>query len=98
MAKVRKVKSYSGKSPDDCFEKFAQAFESAGFTIFKTREIAWLVMAHLKDGDKLIEASLGARPPASNTSITLSISNSESSQEELSPLADKVFSELEKIL
>ena len=91
MAKIKKIKSYPGKSPDECFEKFAQAFESAEFEIFKTREIAWLVMAHKHIEKGLIEASLGARPPASNASITLSISNSECTREELEPLAGQGF-------
>jgi hypothetical protein len=98
MAKIQKIKAYSGKSPDGCFEKFAQAFESAGFEIFKTREIAWLVMAHKQVEKGLIEASLGARPPASNANITLTIRNSESTREELEPLSVKIFTELEKIL
>jgi hypothetical protein len=98
MPKIQKIKIFNGKSPDECFENFPNAFLGAGFEIFKTREIAWLVMAHKNNEKGLIEASLGARPPASSANVTLSISGTDFTREELESYASTVLSELEKIL
>jgi len=98
MAKIRMKKSYDGKSPDDCFEAAKIAFPNAGFEIFKTRDIAWLVMAHRQENNNLIEATIGARPPAVCTNVTLSISCVDFDKDALQAHADKIFSELDKAI
>jgi hypothetical protein len=98
MPKVRVTKSYRGISPDTCFLAFKEAFEKAGFEVWKSREIAWLVMARKTEKEGSIEASFGSRPPGNNASVTLSVSSEEVEQDKLKTYSDKVFQELEKII
>jgi hypothetical protein len=98
MPKVRITKSYSGISPDTCFEHFQEAFQKAGFEVWKTREIAWLVMGKKTEGGGLIEATIGSRPPGSNASVTLSVSSDEIEHNVLANHSDHIFAELEKLL
>jgi hypothetical protein len=98
MPKVRIEKSLDGKSPDDCFNLSSAAFLNAGFSIFKTREIAWLVIAHRKENNSLIEASIGARPPGNCAQVVVSVSSSDLQKEVLQAHADNILMELEKLL
>ena len=98
MSKIRIEKSFDGKSPDDCFEAAKEAFPNAGFEIFKTRDIAWLVIAHRHENNSLIDANIGARPPAVCANVTLSISCVDLDRVALQQYADKILSELEKAL
>lgn len=74
MSKLRVEKKYEGQSPDDCFEASKTAFPKAGFEIFKIRDIAWLVIAHKPEDGSLIEANIGARPPAVSATVTFTVS------------------------
>ena len=98
MAKIRIEQALDGKSPDDCFEAAKIAFPNAGFEIFKIREIAWLVIAQLKESNNLIEASIGARPPAICAHVTLTISCNDFDKSILQEHADNIMSEFEKVL
>jgi hypothetical protein len=98
MPKASEIRTYQGISPDTCFEVATQAFTNAGFSIFKIREIAWLVLAHLSNEKGLIEASIGAMPPASCAKVTLSMRSSYLSEDELRSLTQKVYIEFEKLL
>jgi hypothetical protein len=98
MPKVRIEKSLDGKSPDSCFNVAATAFLNSGFTIFKTREIAWLVIAHRYENTNLIEASIGARPPGNCAQVVVSVSSTDIEKEVLQAHADKILLELEKLL
>jgi hypothetical protein len=57
-----------------------------------------LVLAHWKDNDNLIEASIGTRPPAIRATVTLSLSSSDFDKEKLKEYADKIIIELEEVL
>lgn len=98
MQKIRLEKTFSGKSPDDCFNAAPTAFKNVGFEIFKVREIAWLVMAHRKENGCLIEASIGARPPGNCTQVVISVNSAEISKEVLQTHADNIVLELEKLI
>jgi len=98
MPKVRKTKSYNGISPDTCFLAFQNAFKNAGFEVWKTREIAWLVMAKKVESGGSIDASFGSRPPGSNASVILSLSSEEIENDRLTTYSNNIFQELEKIL
>lgn len=98
MPKVRIEKSLDGKSPDDCFNFASDAFLNAGFTIFKIREIAWLVIAHRNENNTLIEASIGARPPGNCAQVVVSVSSTDIEKDVLQAHADNILLELEKLL
>lgn len=98
MPKARIEKSLDGKSPDDCFNLAPTAFVNAGFSIFKTREIAWLVIAHRKENNTLIEASIGARPPGNCAQVVVSVSSTDIDKDILQAHAENILQELEKLL
>jgi len=98
MTKIRMEKSYDGKSPDDCLEAAKIAFPNAGFEIFKKRDIAWLVIAHRQENNSLIEANIGARPPAVCANVTLSINCDDIDRNTLQQKIDNILSEFEKVL
>ena len=98
MGKIRIEKTYDGKSPDDCYNAAPSAFKKAGFEIFKKREIAWLVIGHRSEENYLIQASIGARPPAVSATVTLSVSCDDLEKENLQKYADFIMEEFEKEL
>ncbi len=98
MAKIRLIKTYDGKSPDDCLEAAKIAFPNSGFEIFKIRDIAWLVIAHNNKNTNLIEANISARPQAVCANVTFSINCSKLDKKALQQYLEKIISEFEKAI
>jgi hypothetical protein len=97
MAKVTKTRSYPSDHVDRCYKAAEAALPGAGFKIWKTRPVGWLIMARQEGPEGLIEANLAARPGAGAT-VTLTLSGESSSEATLSGLAGKIFGELEASL
>jgi hypothetical protein len=44
MAKIEMKRAFPGKSADACYKTILSNVESAGYKIFKKRDVAWLVI------------------------------------------------------
>jgi hypothetical protein len=97
MAKVTETRSYHAHHVDRCYKAAEAALPGAGFKIWKTRPIGWLIMARREGSEGLIEANVAARPGAGAT-VTLTLSGESSSEAALSELVRKIFGELESSL
>jgi hypothetical protein len=64
-------RSFPSNSPDECFQAGLEAFPDAGFTVWKTRPLAWFMVAHKEGPEGRITANFGCRP---GTEVRLSLS------------------------
>jgi hypothetical protein len=81
----------------DCYEAVQKALTSSGFQIWKTREIAYLVIANKEEAGKTVAATamvMGSQPAA----VTLSLDGEGLLAEALNQFGEEIFSELEKVL
>jgi hypothetical protein len=92
MSKVTETRTYEGKSADDCFVAAKAALPKAGFKVWKTREIGWLVMADREEAGGTVRANFASRPGAVTT---LALSGEETPEETLSTIADEIFAAFE---
>jgi len=95
MASLEQTKTYSNKSVDDCFSAAPGALTGAGFELFKSRPIGWLVMSQLTGNEGYITGNISIRPGV-ETGVTLVISGNKASQETVDNLAQKVWSKLDE--
>ena len=97
MAKVTETRSYPTHPVDRCYQAAEAALPGSGFKVWKTRPVAWLIMARREGPAGLVEANLAARPGVGAT-VTLTLSGESSSEAALHGLAGKIFGELEDSL
>lgn len=97
MAKLEVRRYFAGKSANECYQAILRAVEKAGYTIFKKREIAFLVLCDSSLDDSAIQLSLMV-PFGSQTAVTMNISGDKTPEGRLSAEADRFFSILEKEL
>ena len=93
MAQVKFSRKYTYSS-EHCFEACKTGFPRVGFPIWKTREVAYLVMANREEDRKTISATaliMGYQA----AEITLSLSGEGVSAEELEGWMEKLFSAIE---
>jgi hypothetical protein len=96
MAKIERVNEVIGKSPVEVYEAAIQAFEEAGFTVWKKRPIAWLMMVRKTVDGKTADGNLSARMGAV-TSYILTLAGDELSEDILAGQADQFVEALERI-
>lgn len=97
MAKIQQIRSIEGKSANDCYNAGLKAYPAAGFTVWKERSLAWLLMAKKKDKGVDVDSNLSARP-TSPAQVTLGLSSDAHSEEELSAMAEQIFAALQQVL
>jgi hypothetical protein len=96
MTQVKEARKFP-HSAQRCFEACKDGFPLAGFPIWKTREIAYLVMANrVQDGQTISATALimGDSP----AEVTLSVSGEGLSEAELKGWSERLFSTLEASL
>ena len=72
MAKYTHTDEIPGKSATDIYQASINAFEKAGFEVWKERPLAWLSLARKMEDGKEISANLAARATVP-TSYTLTL-------------------------
>jgi hypothetical protein len=97
MVKIERVDEVVGKSPTEVYGAAIQAFEESGFTVWKKRPIAWLVMVRKTVDGKAIDGNLSARMGAV-TSYILTLAADDLPEAEVAKQADIVVEKLELIL
>ena len=97
MGKLETTRPFPGKTADQVYKCFEPAYKQAGFVVWKRRPIAWLDLAKKVEGGVEIQSNLSARPGIPPV-ITLSLTSSEHTREQLEPLAEAIWQGLEGVL
>ena len=97
MTTIEIKHTIQNKTPTDCFNAACLAYPRLGFTIWKKREIAWLVLAKKKVEAMEIDSNLSARP-GNPTSINISVSSEKLAQDEINDIGNQILTELIKFL
>ena len=95
MASIQETRTYAGKSASEVYQAMLKAAPQAGLQIWKRRDIGWLIMVRSSVGKAAIDGNVSARPGGQ---ATVSLSSSALSEAELQAHAERVFSEMSKIL
>ena len=96
MASVKLQKSYKGKSDGEVYEAAKQAIANAGFSVWKTRELARLVMGTGTYEGK--EVRLNVVVSMIDGSATASAESDDLDEKALAPIPEKIHQELAKLL
>ena len=97
MAKIERANEAVGKSPTEVYEAAIQAFEESGFTVWKKRPIAWLMMVRKSVDGKTIDGNLSARM-GPVTSYILTLAADDLSEDKIIQSAELVVETLNRIL
>lgn len=96
MASVQVKKTYDGKTDGEVYEAAKLAIPNAGFTLWKTRELARLVMGTgTLDGK---EVRLNVVVSMFDSSATVSAESDDLDEAALAPVPESVHAELAKLL
>ena len=91
MASIEQELHFPGKTPQELYKAALEAYPKAGFKIWKTRELAYLVMANTTNGNVTINSNIIARY---NAPAVLNLSSEELDENALKPHAEKIVSEI----
>jgi hypothetical protein len=92
MARYEETRTFANRSSADCFAAAAKALPAAGFEVWKTRSIAWLVLSRRTVGADLINANISCMVAGR---MTLAIGGDTTSEEDLKNFAREIFSACE---
>jgi hypothetical protein len=96
MASVQLHKEYEGKSDSEVFEAAKKAIVNAGFSVWKTRDLARLVLGTGTYEGK--EVRLNVVVSMMDGSATASAESDELDEKALTPIPEKLHQELAKLL
>ncbi|MDP2964510.1 MAG: hypothetical protein Q8N39_00570 [Pelolinea sp.] len=96
MASVQIQKKYEGKSDGEVYEAAKQAIINAGFSVWKTRELARLVLGTGTFEGK--EVRLNVVVSMIDGSATASAESGDLDEKALTPIPEKIHQELAKLL
>ena len=96
MASVQLQKQYEGKSDSEVYEAAKQAIVNAGFSVWKTRDLARLVLGTGTIEGK--EVRLNVVVSMMDSSATVSAEGDELDEKALTPILEKIHVELSKLL
>ena len=96
MASVQLKKEYEGKSDNEVFEAAKQAIVNAGFSVWKTRDLARLVLGTGTIDGKQVR--LNVVVSMLDSSATVSAESDDLDEKTLVPLPEKIQEELGKLL
>ena len=96
MASVQLKKSYEGKSDGEVYEAAKKAIANAGFSVWKTRELARLVLGTGTYEGK--EVRLNVVVSMIDGSATASAESDDLNEKALTPIPEKIHEELGKLL
>jgi hypothetical protein len=97
MAKIEVQRQFPGKSPTEMYEAACMAYKTCGYSIWKERPIAWLVLAKRTTDKGEVDTNFSARPGAS-TVLTLVIQCNGYTEAELNGMAEELFAAVNKTL
>jgi hypothetical protein len=92
MAHYEETRNYPNATSATCFAAAEKSLPLAGFTVWKTRPIAWLVLARHKEGSQVVSANVSC-PVAGR--VTLAMGSEQVPQESLRQYAVWIFERLE---
>jgi len=96
MASVQLKKEYEGKTDREVFEAAKKAIVNAGFTVWKVRELARLVLGTgIYEGK---EVRLNVVVSMFDGSASASAESDDLDEKELAPIPEKLHEELAKLL
>ena len=96
MASIQLKKSYEGKSDSEVYEAAKEAIVNAGFTVWKTRDLARLVVGTGTYEGK--EVRLNVVVSMVDGSATASAESDDLDEKALAPIPEKLHEELTKLL
>jgi hypothetical protein len=96
MASIQLKKEYEGKSDGEVFEASKKAIVNAGFTVWKVRELARLVLGTGTYEGK--EVRINVVVSMFDGSATVSAESDDLDEKALAPIPEKVHEELAKLL
>ena len=92
MPRYEETRTYGARTSADCFEVAKQALPEAGFDVWKTRPIAWLVLSRRKEDADTIHANVSCLAAGR---MTLAMGADTASEEALKAYAHQIFSACE---
>lgn len=96
MASVQLKKEYTGIFDTDVYDAALKAIPNAGYEVWKTRELAKLVMGKAQvDG---VEVRCNIVVSMVDSSATITAESDDIPEEGLEPVAEKLGEELDKLL
>lgn len=95
MARYEESRTYPNASSAVCFAAAEKALPLAGFPIWKTRQIAWLVLSQRKEGAEIINGNISCLTPGK---VTLAMGGDHASEETLKQYAIQIFEKLDTLL
>ena len=96
MASVQIKNSYADKSPSEVYAAAKQAIVDAGYSVWKTRDLAMLVMGTGTEENQ--EVRLNAVVSMLDSSATISAESDDLGESVLESVAGKVAAEMDKLL
>lgn len=97
MASIEVLRPFKGKTQSEIFDVGLKVLPQTGCEIFKSRPIAYLIVAKYKEGGKISDMNLMVRfgmPPQ----VSLSLASDDYSEKDLNAIADRIFSALNEAL
>ncbi len=92
MAHYEETRTYPNWSSAACFAAAEKSLPQAGFSVWKTRRIAWLVLARRKEGSDVINANISCLVAGR---VTLAMGCDRYAQEALRQYAGQIFEKYE---
>jgi hypothetical protein len=92
MARFEETRTYANRSSAECFAAVQKALPKAGFEVWKTRPIAWLVLSRRKEGTDTLTANISCLVPGR---MTVAMSADTASEDVLKNHARQIFLECE---
>jgi hypothetical protein len=92
MAHYEETRTYANCSSAACFAAAKESLPQAGFPIWKTRPIAWLVLAQHKEGEETINGNISCLVAGR---VTLAMGGDRASEETLKQYAGQIFEKFE---
>jgi len=96
MTSVQIKKTYGDKTESEVFEAAKQAIINAGYSVWKTRDLARLVLGTGTEGGQ--EVRLNVVVSMVDGSATISAESDDLDEKALAPVTEKIHFELEKLL
>lgn len=93
MAKIQETRNMSGKPAGEIYEAILKATPTAGFEVWKRRDIAWLVMVRRSEGD--INGSVSVSPGGQ---VIVALNAPGMTEAEVNALAETYFKAIEAAL
>jgi hypothetical protein len=96
MSSVQIKKSYEGKSDVEIYEAVLKAIPNAGLTVWKKRELARLALGVCQQDGQEVRCNVVVS--MFDGSVTTTAEADDLPDSKLTPIAERIFSELDKLL